>query len=59
MKGTAIQLLLAIVLAGVTWATDTNAQQILDRRVTIQLPEQSIRAALQQLGKNVNVRFTY
>ena len=59
MKGSAVQLLFAIMLAGIAWANPTEAQQLLDRQVTIQLPEQSLRTVLQQLGKNANVRFTY
>ena len=59
MKGTAVQLLFIIVLAGAASATNTNAQQVLDRRVTIQMPEQSIRTVLQQLGRTAEVRFTY
>lgn len=59
MKGSAVQLILVVLLAGVAWANDSNAQQILDRRVTIKLPEQPIRTVLQQLGKKANVRFTY
>jgi TonB-linked SusC/RagA family outer membrane protein len=59
MRETAVQMVIAMVLAGAVSAHDSRAQQVLNRRVTIHLADQPIRAVLQQLGKTADVRFTY
>lgn len=51
--------MITLTLAGMALGNPSDAQQLLNRRVTIQIDEQPIRVVLQQLGKTANVRFTY
>ncbi len=59
MKLTFYQLLLAALFTGLTLARPLNAQRIMDQRITIQANNLPIKAVLNQLGKQADVRFAY
>ncbi|RAK01929.1 TonB-linked SusC/RagA family outer membrane protein [Larkinella arboricola] len=59
MKLTFYQLLLAAVFTGLALARPVEAQRIMDQRVTIQVTNQPVRAVLNQLGKQTDVRFAF
>ncbi|GAB2591970.1 TonB-dependent receptor [Spirosoma areae] len=59
MKISAVQLCCALLFTGMAWAHDTRAQELLTRRVTLDLKEQSIKRILATLEKAADVRFLY
>ncbi len=59
LKVFALQLLLAGLLAGMATAHPVMAQLQLDQKVTFHARAQTIEAALNQLEKQLNVRFVY
>ncbi len=59
MRFTVYQCLLALWLAGMAFAHDNYAQSVLEQRVTINLQNATLKQTLQQLEKQVDVRFVY
>jgi TonB-linked SusC/RagA family outer membrane protein len=59
MKITVCQMLLALLCTGLSLAHDAHAQELLTRRVTLQVKEQSVKTILTRLSKLTHVRFTY
>ncbi|RIV18657.1 SusC/RagA family TonB-linked outer membrane protein [Fibrisoma montanum] len=59
MRITVCQLLLALLCSGLTLARNVHAQELLTRRVTLQVKEQSVKTILTRLSKLTHVRFTY
>ena len=59
MKRTFLQLLLALLCVGVSWATDVSAQELLNRRVSLVIQDQPIKAVLRSIEKAANVKFSY
>ncbi|CCG99680.1 TonB-dependent receptor plug [Fibrella aestuarina BUZ 2] len=59
MRRTVYQLLIALVFVGISKAYDAHAQELLNRKVTLQLTNLPIKTVLSQLSKQTNVRFTY
>ncbi|GAB4021351.1 TonB-dependent receptor [Spirosoma koreense] len=59
MRLTLYQILIALVFTSLTMAHNTHAQELLTRRVTLQIANQSIKTVLNRLSKLTNVRFTY
>ncbi|MBC7891648.1 MAG: SusC/RagA family TonB-linked outer membrane protein, partial [Sphingobacteriaceae bacterium] len=59
MRFTAFQLGLALLFAGLSQATDSEAQRALDSRVSLDCRAQSIKSVLRLLEKTANVQFLY
>ncbi|WP_223860948.1 TonB-dependent receptor [Spirosoma validum] len=59
MRITFIQWFLVCALAGMSWARDGRAQQLLDQKVTIQVEGQHVKKVLQQIEKQVDARFVF
>lgn len=59
MRISLIQLFIIIQFSGLSFAIDSNAQEVLNRRLTINIKEQKIGVALEQLGKLSGVNFMY
>lgn len=59
MRISLIQLFIVIQFSGMSFAIDSNAQEVLNRRLTINLKEQKIGVALEKLGKLSGVNFMY
>lgn len=59
MRNTFSQLILAILFTGISFAEKTSAQAVLNRIVTISVDDAQLRAALNQLEVNANVKFVY
>ena len=59
MKITCNQLILALVCAVTTFATDTSAQSLLEQKVTLQVKEADIRSILRQVEQQTDARFVY
>ncbi|GAB3931258.1 TonB-dependent receptor [Larkinella terrae] len=59
MKITCVQLMLAIVFAGLTLARNGLAQELLNRPISVQLENKDLRTVLNRLEKAANVKFTY
>lgn len=59
MRVSFIQLLLLTAVAGMAYARDAAAQDLLHRKVSLEVNEQEVKAVLRQLEKQVEVRFMY
>ena len=59
MQWSCLHLCIAIVFANVSFASDAHAQEILNRKVSIQAVNQNINSVLIDLEKNADVRFSY
>jgi TonB-linked SusC/RagA family outer membrane protein len=59
MKLSFDQLLISWICLGIACANPTEAQEILNRRVTIQATNVEIKTVIRELGKQATVRFTY
>lgn len=59
VKGTLWQLLMAFLLGGLTYAYDGKAQEVLNRKVSLSLQNQTIETILDQVATAADVRFVY
>ncbi|QKZ11211.1 TonB-dependent receptor [Spirosoma sp. KUDC1026] len=59
MQISLFQLVLAIALAGVSFAHSSNGQALLDRRVTVTSENQPISTVLDQIEREASVHFLY
>ena len=59
MRITFIQLFLSAVLSSMAYSSTTNAQSVLDKKVSMSLNNTSLQNVLNYLQKNDNVRFIY
>lgn len=59
MKGSLLQLVLAICFTSVTVAFPQDNQALLTRRVTLRVEAQPLQTVLAQLGRQADVRFSY
>ena len=59
MKITCVQLILAVVFAGLTMARNGMAQDLLNRPVSVQFDNKDLKTVLRRLEKAANVKFTY
>jgi TonB-linked SusC/RagA family outer membrane protein len=59
MRITVIQLLIAIFCASVSFATDSKAQSVLEKKVSLQVRKQTVRSILSRIEKQTNIRFSY
>lgn len=54
-----LQCLIALWFMGGVWAADVSAQELLSRRVSLTVQQQTIKAVLRSLEKAANVKFSY
>ena len=59
MKISLVQVFLACVFIGVSWANDLTAQELLTRRITLQATEKKVKTVLREIEKAADVRFSY
>jgi iron complex outermembrane recepter protein len=59
MRVTLLNILLTISLAGYTFANNASGQEILDKKVSLNLPAKEIRAVLKTIAAYTEVGFTY
>ncbi|WP_164849984.1 SusC/RagA family TonB-linked outer membrane protein [Mucilaginibacter limnophilus] len=59
MKLTIGQLIIAILLTGLSYAKDTNGQALLEKTVTITIQNEKLENALKELSKQANIKFSY
>lgn len=59
LKGLALSALLLCLLAGRATASPSLGQAVLERKVSLQVEDQSIKVALSQLAKQTSIRFIY
>ncbi|CAG5002524.1 TonB-dependent receptor P26 [Dyadobacter sp. CECT 9275] len=59
MKITFVQIVLAFLFVGVSWATDVSAQELLNRTISIHVQNENIKTVLHMIEKNADVRFSY
>jgi hypothetical protein len=58
MKITTVQILITLLLSGVSWA-HSSAQEMLNKRLSIALEKTDLRTALTQISKTAQVRITF
>ncbi|MVM36589.1 SusC/RagA family TonB-linked outer membrane protein [Spirosoma sp. HMF3257] len=59
MRITLLQWFLVCALAGISWARDGKAQQLLDQRITLSVESQNVKKVLHQIEKQVDARFVF
>ncbi|MFA6086718.1 SusC/RagA family TonB-linked outer membrane protein [Mucilaginibacter sp.] len=59
MKVTFTQLVLAFVFTGLSFATPSKGQAVLEKRIDFTIQNSSLNSALKQLEKESNVKFVY
>ncbi len=59
MKLSLLQLCLALLFTGLSYAHTSNAQEVLDREVSLQLKEQNLENALSKIEASANVKFIF
>ncbi|WP_435354200.1 TonB-dependent receptor domain-containing protein [Emticicia sp. SJ17W-69] len=59
MKLSLLQFCLALLFTGLSYAHDSNAQEVLDREVSLQLKEQNLEDALSKIEESANVKFIF
>lgn len=59
MRLTLLQLLLAVIFVNVSLATDGSAQDVLSRRITLQVSNKNVSSVLSRIEKLADVKFSY
>lgn len=59
MRITVIQLLIATFCASVSFASHSEAQSVLEKKVSLQVKKQTVRSILARIEKQTNIRFSY
>ena len=59
MKLSVFQFALALIFTGISYAYDTNAQEVLNRQVSLQLKGQNLEEALNKIEETANVKFIF
>lgn len=59
MKISLVQLFIACFFISVSWAREMSAQELLNRKVTLQVSEKKIKAVLKDIENVAGVRFSY
>lgn len=59
MKLTISQLFIVCLVAGVSFARVSNAQEVLDKHLTLHIEHQSLKDILREIESNTGVRFAY
>jgi iron complex outermembrane receptor protein len=59
MKLSLLQLCLALIFTGLSYAHKSDAQEVLDREVSLQLREQNLENALSKIEESANVKFIF
>ena len=59
MKVTLINILITSVSLMMAYATDTNGQEVLDRKLTLHAQNAEVKSVLAEIERKVDVKFTY
>ena len=59
MRVTVIQLFTMAVFASVTFANNTEAQALLEKKISLKIENQSVKSFLNKIEKLTNARFSY
>lgn len=59
MRISVIQICLAILFVGLTYAKDLHAQELLDKQISLRVEEKSIKTVLTQIENETKVSFVY
>lgn len=59
MKSTLSQLIILLVITGVSMAASSNAQEILDKEVTLDIRDRNLKEVLREIESKVEVKFAY
>ena len=59
MRISITQLFLAMMCVGLTYAKDSYAQELLDKRITLRAEEKTIKTILLQIESETSIKFVY
>ena len=59
MKMTLSQLVILLIMTGISVAASSNAQEILDKKVTLDARNQNLKEILRQIESKADVKFAY
>lgn len=59
MRISITQIFMSILFLGITYAKDLSAQELLDKRISLQVEQKSIKAVLTEIESEVQVKFVY
>ena len=59
MKITLINMLITSLTVLMGYAVDTNGQEVLERKLTLQAENADVKSILTQIEKKIDVKFTY
>ena len=59
MKISIIQMIMSCLLVGASFANDVKGQEILERRLNLDVANEKIKSILSTIEKNANVKFSY
>jgi len=59
MKLSLAPVLITCLFMGASWASNVSAQELLDRRLTLQVRNEKVKIVLATIEKSVNVKFSY
>ncbi len=59
MKISLVRLIIAFSFFGISWSKKVEAQEILNRKMSIQISDEKLKNVLAQIEKSVNVKFFY
>ncbi|WP_229244179.1 TonB-dependent receptor [Emticicia sp. CRIBPO] len=59
MKVSLVQLFFICLFAGVSWANNAGAQELLNRKISLIVVDEKIKSVLSSIEKSANVKFSY
>ncbi|MEO6685149.1 MAG: SusC/RagA family TonB-linked outer membrane protein [Dyadobacter sp.] len=59
MKISLMQFFLALVFAGISFAHNSFSQELLEKRITLQMQDQTVKTILAKIEQKANVKFMY
>ncbi|KAB7725497.1 SusC/RagA family TonB-linked outer membrane protein [Rudanella paleaurantiibacter] len=59
MKFSMVQLLVSCLFVGLSWATDVSAQELLDRRLSIEVYNEKVKTVLTSIERSTRIKFSY
>lgn len=59
MKISLVQVFLAFIFIGTAWSNSLSAQEVLERRITLKVTEESVKVVLKEIEKLAEAKFSY
>jgi TonB-linked SusC/RagA family outer membrane protein len=59
MKVSLSQIVILFIISGISYAAESNAQEVLNKKITLEIRNQSLKTVLKAIEDQVKVRFAY